>query len=204
MSLIKRICKSRDSINSLSTVHFAEQWRWRGSKSRERGERPGRADLAVTHDAASGSEEEEWQWFAVVRRKTMATIVFPFCVEAQICSFPFFPFVFLLMFLLFCIFMPSSSLFLFCSLPSVFFFYFLFFPLCFPFFFPIFLLSLSFFPYLFVSVFHLIFLFLFQSRPLLFFSSQNSPSLFLFFPQKSSLSSPFFPPLCFLVLPLYL
>jgi hypothetical protein len=26
----------------------------------------------------------------------------------------------------------------------------------------------------------------------------------LFFPQKSSLSSPFFPPLCFLVLPLYL
>jgi len=96
MSLIKRICKSRDSINSLSTVHFAEQWRWRGSKSRERGERPGRADLAVTHDAASGSEEEEWQWFAVVRRKTMATIVFPFCVEAQICSFPFFPFVFCL------------------------------------------------------------------------------------------------------------
>jgi hypothetical protein len=59
MSLIKRICKSIDSINSLSTVHFAEQWRWRGSKRRERGEGSGRADLAMTHDAASGSEEEE-------------------------------------------------------------------------------------------------------------------------------------------------
>jgi hypothetical protein len=66
----------------------------------------------------------------------------------------------------------------------------MFFPLCFP----VFLLSLSFFPYLFVSVFHLIFLFMFQSRPLLFFSSQNS-LFFIFFPKNPPyllLSSPIF------------
>jgi hypothetical protein len=30
----------------------------------------------VVHDVASGDQEEEWQWFAVVKKIMMATVVF--------------------------------------------------------------------------------------------------------------------------------
>jgi len=59
-----------------------------------KGGRRGRSGLVVAHDVASGDEEEEWQWFAVVKKKMMATVVFPLCIEAHICSFLSFLFVF--------------------------------------------------------------------------------------------------------------
>ena len=63
MILIKRIGKPKNSINSLSIVHFVEQWRWRANKSREKREGSGRVGLMTTHDAAGGNEEEEWWWW---------------------------------------------------------------------------------------------------------------------------------------------
>ena len=59
-----------------------------------KGGRRGRSGLVVAHDVASGDQEEEWQWFAVVKKIMMATVVFPLCIEAHICSFLSFLFVF--------------------------------------------------------------------------------------------------------------